>query len=105
MIKGKTKSGIAFEIDERIFKDWRYQKKLSKLSRLSKKLDENEDNSDIAVEITSTIDYLEQLMFGGEEGAEAFENVVAQVHEGICEPSVFQEELMEIITTISSKNS
>lgn len=103
MIKGKTKSGIKFEIDERILNDWRYQKRLSKLVGLSKKLNGENDTETVA-EITETIDYLERLMFGGTEGADEFENVVAQVHGGVCEPSVFQAELMEIINA-TSKNS
>lgn len=105
MIKGKTKSGIKFEVDERIQNDWRYQKRLSKLITLSKKLEKDETDTEAIAEITNIIDQLEQLMFGGEAGAEAFEEVVANAHGGICDPSVFQTELMEIITATAKKSS
>lgn len=102
MIEGKTKSGIAFKIDERIREDWRFQKKLTKLISLRKKISQDAESSESASDdlaaIYNVISEMEELVFGGPEGAEAFENVVAQTYGGICSADIFQKEFLEIIS-------
>ena len=105
MIKGKTKSGINFEVDERITQDWRYQKKIAKLQKCIKIIEEHPDDLENATNVIQVLGEVEEIMFGGAEGAEAFESVVAQAHDGICSIEDFQHELIEIITTVSKKAS
>lgn len=91
MVKGKTKSGIEFAIDERIKDDVRMY---GYMTEMSNGTDEEKG-----------IAYLDmmKLIFGGREGLMAFQNAVANAHDGVCSADVLKEEFSEIIEAINLK--
>lgn len=95
MVKGKTKSGIKFQIDERIRDDARF---LFYLNKLSKPSDDIEKTND------SLMGFI-QLIFGTEEGVIGFMNEVANAHDGVCNAKTMFMELSEILEKVKAKNS
>lgn len=93
MVKGKTKSGINFEIDERIKDDVRLYQYLTELQG-------NDDEG----KGVAFFDML-KLIFGGRDGMIAFQNAVASVHDGVCSSDVMTAELTEIMEKINLKKS
>lgn len=94
MVKGKTKSGIQFEIDERIKDDTRLYQYVTEL--------QNED--DPKGQSKALFDLL-GMMFGGRQGVIDFQNTVAAVHEGVCTSELLMQELTEIIKKVNLKKS
>lgn len=95
MIKGKTKSGIKFQIDERIKDDARFILFLTKI---------NNDKIEI-MERGSAVIGLLKLVFGSEEGVLQFMNAVAEKHEGVCDVRTMWSEMQDIIEAMNAKNS
>ena len=93
MVKGKTKSGIAFELDERIKDD-------ARLTHLLVKMQKSKE----ALEIGESMNRLLALIFGSDDGTYAFMSEVADKHNGICSASVMLEELTEMLAAIKAKN-
>ena len=94
MLKGKTKSGINFEIDERIKDDTRFLQYVVEL--------QNED--DDLLRQKALYDLL-GLVFGGRKGVIAFQNTVASVNDGCCTSEVLLKELNEIFEALNVKKS
>ncbi len=95
MVKGETKSGIKFQIDERIKDDARF------LFYLSKAQDKElgvEEQSKAVVGILG-------LVFGSDEGVITFMNAVASTNKGVCDVQTMLSELTEIFDAINAKNS
>lgn len=93
MVEGKTKSGIAFTIDERVKDDTRILYLITKAS--------NEKTE--ALEKASAVFDLLSLIFGGENNAFEFQNTVASVHDGICSTDLLMEELNQIFEAVNLK--
>lgn len=93
MVKGKTKSGIKYEIDERIKDD----------TRLYQYLVEMQSN-DVQKQSVALFDML-GLMFGGRDGIVAFQNAVATTHDGVCTVQELMDELNQIMEAINLKKS
>ena len=95
IVKGKTRSGIAFFIDRRIKQDARF---LLYLSRLQNK------DADISTQSKALIDVLE-LFFGSEANLQTFLNEVAAKHDGVADVKSMIEELSDILEALDVKNS
>jgi hypothetical protein len=95
MIKGKTKSGIKFQINEQIKDDARFLYYISKM--------QNKD-SGIEEQSSAMVGVL-KLVFGTEEGVIQFMDTVASVHNGVCNVAVMMTELNEIFDAMKAKNS
>lgn len=95
MVKGKTKSGIKFQLDERIKDDARF------LYYLTKAQDEESDMGEKSKAIMGILN----LIFGKDEGVINFMNAVASVNGGICNVEVMLSELTEMFDAINAKNS
>lgn len=95
MVKGKTKSGIKFQLDERIKDDARF------LYYLAKAQDEDADVSEKSKAIMGIL----KLVFGNDDGVINFMNAVASVNEGVCNVEVMLSELTEMFDAINAKNS
>ena len=94
MVEGKTKSGIAFTLDERIKDDARLMHLLVKLQQ----------TKDQPLEMGKSMNQLLALIFGSDDGTYAFMNEVADKHDGVCSASVMLEELNEMLDAIKAKN-
>ena len=95
MVKGKTKSGIKFQIDERIKDDARFLFYLNKLNKPSEDIEKQ--NADLMGFIA--------LIFGSDEGVINFMDAVASAHDGICDAKIMFLELKEILEKVNAKNS
>lgn len=95
MIKGKTKSGIRFQMDERIKDDARF------LYYLAKSQDEEADMGEKSKAIMGIL----KLVFGDDEGVINFMNAVAATNEGVCNVDVMLSELTEMFDALKAKNS
>lgn len=93
MVKGTTKSGINFEIDERIKEDTR-------LVQFSTEM----HSDDELIRSQALFDML-GLIFGGRNGVLSFQNTVASVHEGVCSTEYLIAELSEIMEAVNLKKS
>lgn len=94
MVKGKTKSGIKFQINERIKDDARFLYYLTKAQ---------DDDGDINEKSKAVMGIL-KLVFGTDEGVIQFMDAVASVHEGVCDVKVMLAELTEMFDAINAKN-
>ena len=95
MVKGKTKSGIKFQMDERIKDDARF------LYYLAKAQDKDADMGEQSKAITGIL----KLVFGTDEGVIGFMDTVASVNGGVCEVDKMLAELTEMFEAINAKNS
>ena len=95
MIKGKTKSGIKFQIDERIKDDARF------LYYVAKAQDEDADVSEKSKAIMGIL----RLVFGNDDGVITFMDAVAATNNGVCNADVMLSELFEIFDAAKAKNS
>lgn len=95
MTKGKTKSGIKFQLDERIKDDARF------LYYLTKAQDDESDMSEKSKAIMGIL----KLIFGTDEGVITFMNAVAASNDGVCNVDVMLSELTEMFDAINAKNS
>lgn len=94
MVKGKTKSGIKFQIDERIKDDARF------LYYLTKAQDEKSDVTEKSKAVVGIL----KLVFGSDEGVIDFMNTVASVNKGVCDTERMLSELTEMFDAINAKN-
>ena len=94
MVKGKTKSGIEFAIDERIKKDARV---LRLLLKIQKKGISEEDAGRALFDLIG-------IMFGSDENVDVFLNEVALKHDGVCDTESLIGELKEIFAKVNAKN-
>ena len=93
MVKGKTNSGIAFELDERIKDDARLTHLLVKMHDTTEPMEANK-----------AVYQLLSLIFGSDDNTYAFMNEVANKHDGICSAKVMLDELTEMFEAIKAKN-
>lgn len=94
MVKGKTKSGIKFQINEVVKDDARLLYMLVQLQR-----------DDVALEDKGKTVFDMLTLIFGDEGVMAFMNEVAAKHDGICSTEAMLAELNEILESINAKNS
>ena len=94
MVKGKTKSGIAFEVDERIKDDTRLMHLIVKMK-----------NASDSIEAGVAMNQLLALIFGSDENTYTFMNEVAGKYDGVCSPDNMFAELTEILDSINAKKS
>lgn len=92
MVSGKTKSGIKFEIDERIKDDTRL---LYILTQIQKEDTSLEKKGQLIFDLLG--------MVFGDAGVMAFMNEVAEKHDGICSTEVMASELNDIFDAINAK--
>lgn len=95
MVKGKTKSGIQFQLDERIKDDARF------LYYLAKAQDDEADIGDKSKAVTGIL----KLVFGDDEGVIGFMNAVAATNKGLCDVQTMLSELTEMFDALKAKNS
>ena len=95
MVKGKTKSGIKFQLDERIKDDARFLFYIAKMQ-----------NKDVSIEESSaaTMGVL-KLIFGSDEGVLQFMDAVAPANNGVCDITIMMTELNEMFEALNAKNS
>ena len=94
MVKGKTKSGIKFQIDERIKDDVRF------LYYLAKAQDEELDMGERSKAIMGAL----ELIFGDDKGVITFMNAVAATNKGVCNMETMISELTEMFEEMKVKN-
>lgn len=94
MVKGKTKSGIKFQLNEKIKEDARLLYFMVKIES-----DETSDHDKGA--------YVFKLLelFFGEDGVPVFMNEVAAKHDGVCDVINMMSELHEMMEALGLKNS
>lgn len=95
MIKGKTNSGIKFELDERIKND----------ARVLYMLVQIQDDKLNAERKGVLVFEMLKLIFGSSESVMAFMDEVAQKNDNICSIEVLLKELNEIFEALGAKNS
>lgn len=94
MIKGKTNSGIKFELDERVKDDARVLYMLVQIQ-----------NDSVSAERKGVLVFeMLKLVFGSDDGVMTFMNEVAQKNDGICSTGVLLKELNEIFEALGAKN-
>ena len=94
MVKGKTKSGIKFQLDERIKDDARFLYYMAKAQ---------DDEADLAEKSKAIVGIL-KLIFGDDDGVIGFMNTVASVNNGICNTEAMLSELSEMFDALNAKN-
>lgn len=94
IVKGKTKSGIKFQLDDRIKDDARF------LFYLAKAQDKE---ADMSVKNDAVMGIL-TLIFGKNENVIEFMNAVALKHDGFCSTEVMLNELAEMFEALNVKN-
>ena len=92
---GKTKSGIKFQMDERIKDDARF------LYYLTKAQDSEADVSEQSKAVMGIL----KLVFGTDEGVINFMDAVAATNNGVCDVKTMLAELTEMFDAINAKNS
>lgn len=92
IVKGKTKSGIEFNINPSIKDDARLLFYMTKL------------HSEDAEEQNNALFSILELVFGGEAGLLSFMNAVASAHDGICSSNYLMDELKEMFDALNLKN-
>ena len=94
MVKGKTKSGIKFQINETVREDTRLLYLLVQLQ-----------SKDVPVDKKSQIVFDMLTLIFGHDGVMSFMNEVADKHDGVCSTECMLAELNEILESINAKNS
>ena len=92
-MKGTTKSGIKYELDERIKDDARL---IHLLVRVQK--------SDELIKTAEAMNDLLVLFFGSDDNVYAFMNEVADKHDGVCSTENMLLELTEMLDALKAKN-
>lgn len=106
MVKGKTKSGIRFQLDENIKNDARLLYIMTQLNRvkITDDLDEEEKLQKCQEQSKYIFDML-KLIFGTDEKLMQFMNAVAEAHDGVCDTGVMMSEINEMFEALKLKNS
>ena len=94
MIKGKTQSGIKFQMDERIKDDARFLYYLAKCQ---------DTEADVSEQSKAVLGIL-KLVFGTDEGVIEFMNAVAATNKGVCDVKTMLAELTEMFDALNAKN-
>lgn len=94
MVKGKTKSGIKFQLDERIKDDARFLYYLAQAQN---------SEADIG-ERSQAVMGLLKLIFGTDAGVITFMDAVASVNDGVCNVERMLSELTEMFDVLNAKN-
>lgn len=95
MIKGKTKSGIKFSLDERIKDDARVLFILVQIQ-----------SDKVVIERKGALVFeLLCIIFGNEDNVMEFMNEVASKHDGFCTNDLLIAEINDIFENIGAKNS
>lgn len=94
MVKGKTKSGIKYQINEAIRDDARLLYLLVQLQ-----------SDNVAVETKGKIVFDMLTLIFGNDGVMPFMNEVADKHDGVCSTEAMLTEMNEILESINAKNS
>lgn len=95
IIKGTTRSGIEFQLDENIKDDARLLYLLTQMQR-----------NDIEwSEKSNALFKMLELVFGGGEGLQLFMDEVANAHKGICSTEAMMGELNDMFETLNAKKS
>lgn len=95
MVKGKTKSGIKFQLNERVKDDARF------VFYYAKAQDKNATPEEQA---SAMMGFL-RLFFGSDEGILQFMDAVAAVHDGVCDNEAMMAEISEMLEALNAKNS
>ena len=95
IIKGKTKSGIKYQLDSRIKDDARF------LYYMTKAQNDTADPEEIG---KATMGLL-RLIFGSDEGVIGFMDEVAATNKGLCDVKTMLAELSDMFDAINAKNS
>ena len=96
IVKGTTKSGIKFKLDDKIKDD-------ARLLFLLTKAQKNEEEN--PMEAANNIMTLLSLIFGSDDNVYLFMNEVADKHKGVCSSSDMISEIMDMFEAINAKNS
>jgi len=94
IVKGKTESGIQFQLDSKIKDDVRLIYLLTKASK-------TEDT----MEASTCVMDLFTLIFGSDENVMVFMNEVADKHKGVCTAKEMLAEITEMFDKLKAKNS
>ncbi len=92
-MKGTTKSGFEYEIDERILGDWRVIKQLAKMNKF-KDVKEGEEDGQIVLEFIEVMSEVEELIFA--DKGEALEKFILENHDGYTSPVILFKDIMSI---------
>lgn len=95
MIKGKTKSGIKYSVNEEVKNDARFS--YYSVKAMNEKLSETERSNAVFALIS--------VLLGSEENLVIFMDEVAKKHNGVCNIEVMMSEINEIIEGIDAKKS
>lgn len=106
MVKGKTKSGIKFQLNENIKNDARLLYIMTQLQKvkITDEMDE-ETRTELCQEQSKHIFNMLELIFGTGEGLMQFMDAVAAAHDGICDTNVMMLEITEMFEALNLKNS
>lgn len=95
MVKGKTKSGIKFSLDERIKDDARLLFLIVQIQ-----------SDKVSVERKGALVFdLLNIIFGNEDNVMEFMDEVASKHDGFCSNEILMAELNDIFEALGAKNS
>lgn len=90
MIEGKTRSGVSFKVDEVGLKkiEWKLTKQMMKMY--------SDDESE---QIKAILDLME-LVLGGQKGVDAFEDAIAEAHNGYLTNEIIIEEYKDLLKSV-----
>lgn len=95
MVKGKTKSGIKFSLDEHIKDDARLLFLIVQIQ-----------SDKVSVERKGALVFdLLNIIFGNEDKVMEFMDEVASKHDGFCSNEILMAELNDIFEALGAKNS
>ena len=94
VVKGKTKSGIKFQMDDRIKDDARFMYYLAKAQ---------DSEADVSEQSKAVMGIM-KLIFGTDEGVIEFMDAVAATNNGVCDVKTMLAELTEMFTALNAKN-
>lgn len=94
IIKGTTKSGISFQLDENIKNDARIVRFLTKIQRPG---GDTFEKSDAFFQLLDKV-------FGSDENVTVFMDEVARVNKGVCSMEAMMGELNEMFEALNAKN-
>lgn len=94
VVKGKTKSGIKFQLDSNIKKDAKFLFLWTKMQY----------SDDLVLQNKYFWDFL-TFIFGSDDKVEIFLDSVRDAHNGVCDDKTVGAELKEIMASLDVKNS
>lgn len=90
MLEGKTKSGVKFKIDVEGLKkiEWKLTKQMMKM------YSDDEDE-----QINAILDLM-NIVLGGSKGVEAFEDAIAEAHDGYLTNTIVIAEYKDLLASV-----